>query len=97
MYLSPCGINCHECQVKESCSGDCHASEGKPFYIKDFGFEVCPMYDCAVNQKGYKTCAECPELPCKTYYDWKDPDMTEEEHIQSINDRVKLLQLTIDN
>ena len=91
MLLSPCGINCEECPVKNECEG-CNACGGKPFYLKDFGVDVCPMFDCAVNKKGYKTCGECPELPCQIFYDWKDPSMTEEAHLQSIKERVELLK-----
>ena len=93
MSLSPCGINCGEFEAcKEAGCGGCHEIKGKPFYIKDFGIEVCPMYDCPVNKKGYKSCAECPELPCQIFYDWKDPSMTDEAHINSINERVKILK-----
>ena len=95
MYLSPCGIDCDQCPLKEQCKGSCHAIKGAPFYIKDFGVEVCPMYDCAVNKKGYQTCAECSELPCQLFYDWKDPSMTEEAHLQSVKDRVEQLKASI--
>ena len=88
MNFSPCGIDCDTCPLKDQCSGGCFGIEGKPFYLKDFGVEVCPMYDCAVNQKGYKSCGECADLPCQIFYDWKDPSMTDEEHIQGVNDRV---------
>ena len=91
MLLSPCGANCESCDYLKDCNG-CHAIKGKPFYIKDFGFEVCPMYDCSVNKKGYKSCSECSELPCQIFYDWKDPSMTDEAHINSINERVKNLR-----
>ena len=95
MSLSPCGINCGEFEVCKSAGcGGCHEIQGKPFYLKDFGVDVCPHYDCAVNQKGFTTCAECAELPCKLYYDWKDPSTTDEEHINSINERVKILKRT---
>ena len=92
MVFSPCGIDCDECPFKEQCGGDCFACEGKPFYIKDFGIETCLIYDCAVNQKGFKTCGECDELPCQIWYEWKDPEMTEEAHLQSIKDRAELLK-----
>ena len=92
MYLSPCGIRCDECPYLEQCGGNCSECGGKPFYAEDFGIEVCPMYDCAVNQRGYTTCGECPELPCQLFYDWKDPEMTEEAHLQSIKDRVEDLK-----
>ena len=91
MMLSPCGANCESCEYLSNCNG-CNAMKGKPFYINDFGFEVCQMYDCSVNKKGHKSCAECPELPCQTFYDWKDPSMTDEAHINSINERVKNLK-----
>ena len=96
MLLAPCGIDCEVCPFKESCGGSCHAIGGKPFYLKDFGVEVCPMFDCAVNKKGYQTCGECSELPCQVFYDWKDPDMTEEAHLQSIKDRVDILKGSIE-
>ena len=92
MFLSPCGMNCAECPLNEKCGNGCQVSGGKPFYIKDFGVEVCPIYDCAVNKNGYATCAECSELPCQIFYDWKDPSMTDEEHRESVNKNVALLK-----
>jgi len=92
MQLSPCGIACEECHLKETCGGGCHAIKGKPFYLQDFGMEVCPLYDCPVNKKGFMTCGECPELPCQLFYDWKDPEMTEEAHLQSVKDRTDALK-----
>jgi len=92
MLLSPCGVDCGSCDFYKDCGG-CRATEGKPLYIKDIdGIEVCPMYDCPTNKKGYKSCGECSELPCKIFYDWKDPEMTEEEHLNSVNERVKILK-----
>jgi len=94
MLLSPCGINCESCDFRKNCSG-CYNIKGKPFYLKDFGVEVCPLYDCPVNKRGYKSCAECPELPCQIFFDWKDPSMTDEAHITSINERVKTLKSSL--
>ena len=96
MTLAPCGINCGEYEACQAagCS-DCNSIQGKPFYIKDFGMETCPLYDCPVNQKGYATCGECSELPCNIYYDWRDPSMSDEEHLNSINERVDRLKTSI--
>ena len=91
MLLSSCGADCESCDHLKNCGG-CHAMKGVPFYLKDFGFEICPMYDCPVNKKGYKSCADCPELPCQIFYDWKDPNMTDEAHNNSVNERVKVLK-----
>ena len=97
MYLSPCGCSCEKMDCKDSCGGNCHTCGGKPFYLKDFGVEVCPIFDCSVNKNGYYTCAECENLPCQLYYDWKDPSNTDEEHIQSIKNRTVLLKESREN
>jgi hypothetical protein len=91
MTLALCGIDCESCDSFDSCGG-CYKIEGKPFYIKDFGMEVCPLYDCPVSKKGYKSCAECSELPCQLFRDWKDPSVSDEVHLNSINERVRILK-----
>ena len=95
MYLSACGFNCEECPYKDQCKGICHAIKGAPFYINEFGVDTCPIFDCAVNKKGYTTCAPCAELPCQLHFDWKDPDMTNDEHVRSIAERVKILKASV--
>jgi len=95
MYLSACGVDCEKCPLKDQCGGNCHAVKGVPFFLKDFGVEVCPLYDCAVNKKGLKTCAECAELPCQLFYDWKDPSMSDEEHLKSVEERVGYLKASL--
>ena len=92
MLLSPCGIDCEVCHLKDGCEGGCLGIEGKPFYLKDFGVDVCPMYDCAVNKHKFAHCGECEELPCKIHYDWKDPSMTDDEHLEGIKTRVNILK-----
>jgi hypothetical protein len=54
--------------------------------------KVCPMYDCAVNKKGFKNCGDCGELPCQLFLNMKDPNSTDEEHQASIGRRVNLLK-----
>jgi len=95
MLLAPCGTCCEECPHIEICGGSCHDCKGKPFYLKDFGVDVCPIYDCAVNKKGYRICAECRDLPCQLFYDWKDPSMSEEELARSVNERTAALKSTL--
>lgn len=92
MLLAPCGVDCGGCHLSKQCGGSCYGIKGKPFYLKDFGVETCPLYDCPVNQNGFKTCAECEKLPCELFYSWKDPSMSEEQHLESIEQRVKSLK-----
>ncbi len=90
--VAPCGIICEGCPQQEDCKGGCHQCKGTPFYLKDFGVDVCLIYDCAVNQKGYTTCGECAELPCQIHFDWRDPSMTEEAFLESIRVRTEALK-----
>jgi hypothetical protein len=78
--------------MKADCGGGCFASEGKVCYLGAMGLEICDIYDCAVNKKGYKSCAECAELPCEIIWAWKDPSMSDEDFKKSVECRVKVLK-----
>jgi hypothetical protein len=88
MNISTCGLVCDECPFfKNGCDG-CFNVIGKPFWTADTpGFSICPLFDCAVNQRKYRHCGDCEELPCQKFYDLKDPNSTEEEHLASIAKR----------
>jgi hypothetical protein len=45
-----------------------------------------------VNQRGYKDCSDCPELPCATFLQMKDPSTSDEEHKRMLKMRVDLLR-----
>jgi hypothetical protein len=93
MTISACGINCEECEFfNKTCTGCIHV-KGSPFWAKEMtATGVCPMYDCSVNSRGYKSCGGCAELPCQLFLDMKDPNSTDEEHQQSIQVRVSRLR-----
>lgn len=93
MLLSACGLKCDECEYfNKSCVG-CIAVKGSPFWAKEMmPDKVCPLYNCPVNIKHLSNCGGCPELPCKLFYEMKDPQSTEEEHQKSIGIRVSLLR-----
>jgi len=92
MKLTPCGVDCSSCPLLEKCGKSCNDHGGKPFYIQGMDIDVCPMYKCAVLDKGFQTCAECPDLPCQIYYDWRDPTTSENEHAKGVQERVKQLK-----
>lgn len=91
MQITPCGIECGKCPMYGQCGG-CTETKGKPFFLKEAGAEVCPLYDCPVNEKGFKTCAECSELPCGKFYDWRDPEVPEEAHGENIRKQMETLR-----
>jgi len=93
MTHSACGIHCDVCPFyNQNCDGYFKV-KGKTFWAKDLlPDDVCTLFDCSVNSKQLHHCGECAELPCKKFYDLKDPDLSDEEHLQSINKRVQVLK-----
>jgi hypothetical protein len=93
MLLSACGLICDECEFfNKTCTG-CINVKGSTFWAKEMmPTKVCPLYDCSVNNKAYKNCGRCSELPCKMFRDMKDPNSTEEQHQQSLITRVAALK-----
>lgn len=93
MVLSTCGLKCDECEFyNKTCTG-CRNVKGSTFWaVEMMPSKVCPLYDCAVNQRGYNDCGECAELPCATFLQMKDPATSDEQHQQMIGVRVGLLR-----
>jgi len=93
MILSACGLKCDECEYfSKNCAG-CHAVKGATFWAMEMmPSKVCPLFDCSVNKKGLKDCGPCLDLPCETFLNMKDPNISDEEHQRSIGIRVALLR-----
>jgi hypothetical protein len=93
MKLSACGLACNECEFyNKTCTG-CYAVEGSTFWaIEMMPNKVCPLFNCAINDKKFKSCGDCADLPCKTFRGMKDPNLPEEEHEKSLLKRVEALR-----
>lgn len=85
-----CGASCDGCAHFAECGG-CEARRGRVCWTKLIHAEVCPVYQC-VGDHGYKTCGDCAKLPCETWINLKDPNISEEDHQRSIRDRVAKLK-----
>lgn len=94
MVLSACGLICDECEFYgQECSG-CIAVKGQTFWAKEMmPDKTCPLFNCSVNEKGYKSCGDCVELPCKMFREMKDPNSSDAEHQISLKQRVERLKL----
>jgi len=89
--LQACGANCEECpSFQKECQG-CHVLQGKVYWAEYIGVEVCPVYQCC-QDKELAHCGGCAELPCKMWYELKDPTWSDEEQMASIKKRVQLLK-----
>ncbi|MFB3896161.1 MAG: DUF3795 domain-containing protein [bacterium] len=91
--VSVCGLQCDQCGfMGKSCQG-CYQVKGQTFWAKEMmPDKVCPLYTCAVINKKYTSCGQCPDLPCKLFKDLKDPSISEDQHLKSINERVARLK-----
>ena len=91
--LSVCGLFCGECQFfQETCPG-CREIKGKTFWAEEImPKKVCPIFDCAVNDKKYKNCGECLQMPCNIFNELRDPNLSDEEHESSISERISRLK-----
>ena len=91
--ITVCGIYCEkECHAfGDNCPG-CHQLKGKVSWTKFINQEVCPIYQCVLD-KGFHTCLECNQLPCRLWLvDTKNPATSDEEYAEHLQDRIKNLK-----
>lgn len=87
---SPCGAVCAECaSFPKACAG-CRKIEGKVYWLRYAGGDVCKVYDCCVNRKGRKNCAGCGSLPCERFT--KDPTVSDEQNAENLGKMLKRLE-----
>lgn len=92
MLISPCGLVCSECRFFDNLCAGCHQVQGKTFWAAEHTEEgVCPLFACSA-ERGLNSCGVCPELPCRKFYDLKDPDLSDEAHKEMIQKRVDVLR-----
>lgn len=90
--ISCCGIVCSECQYyPKECAG-CPALKGKVFWLQYVEAEVCPIYQCCVEEKKLDHCGQCGKLPCERWKRFEDPNMTAEESAEGEKRQISLLQ-----
>ncbi len=89
---APCGIIClAECPYFPSSCKGCRSMKGRVFWTRYVNSDVCPIYDCCVDEKGYGDCGSCRFIPCR-HWELKDPTMSEEEIEKSLELRLKRLK-----
>lgn len=82
-YPTVCGMWCDDCDhFEEECQG-CTEADGCIFWTEFVDAEVCPVYSC-VQERGIAHCGFCDEMPCERYTRFRDPDMSEEELMESL-------------
>lgn len=88
--LSVCGVDCGGCSYHgKECAG-CSEVQGNVFWVQYINADCCPIYQC-VREKQLASCGQCGDIPCKTWYELKDPQWSEAEHQESIKKRLAAL------
>ncbi len=91
MLISPCGYYCSGCShYQDRCKG-CASLKGKPWWVKYYDIDNCPIYGC-VQEKKIADCGQCDRIPCQTWTDLKDPSYSDYEHKAKIGQRVNRLK-----
>lgn len=86
--LAPvCGLYCGTCECLATQCRGCGFVEGKPFWTTQMKIEVCPLYNCCINEKQLEHCGLCAEFPCETFTRLRDPSLSEEEAKKSLLER----------
>lgn len=92
--LAPaCGLYCGACEHRENenqCTG-CGKVQGKPFWTKHMGIEVCPLHGCCVDKRHLEHCGMCDNLPCELFNSFHDPALDEKEAKKAVLVRQKEL------
>ena len=88
--ISCCGSDCSACYCYGKMCKGCNALSGKVFHAPEG--KACPIHDCCRNQNGFDSCGECEKLPCDLILGTRDPSLSEEEYMKTVNDRIKRLK-----
>ena len=71
--ISACGIDCGLCPLHHVTTGDGCPGCTAPLQSGAAG-RWCAIARCAVRERGYETCAGCPEFPCERLDGWDRSD-----------------------
>ena len=88
--ISVCGTDCSECYCFGKMCNGCNSCEGKVFHAPEG--KACPIYDCVRNSKCMQNCGECGDVPCKIWFDTRDPKFSDEEFSENVTMRVQTLK-----
>lgn len=92
MSLSCCGTNCKECLAYPTECAGCAALKGRPDWVKDRGEAACPFYACCVEDKKWRTCGQCRELPCGLFEQTRDPALGDDAFQAELRARIRALK-----
>ncbi|WP_040198234.1 DUF3795 domain-containing protein [Candidatus Soleaferrea massiliensis] len=89
---SCCGVVCSDCPYyPKECAG-CPEIQGNVFWLEYTGGEVCDIYACCTQERKFKHCGQCEQLPCERYTAVSDPTKSEEENQSDLESQLAILR-----
>lgn len=93
--ISACGTDCGACSFFGGLCRGCNECQGRVFHAP--AGCACPIYACVREKKGWRNCAQCPDLPCSLWQSTRDPSFTDEQFAANIAGRVENLRKRMTN
>jgi hypothetical protein len=76
--INPCGTYCGKCDDYGGVCDGCRNRNGIPLWYHLYGRkETCGYFQCCAAS-GKHDCSECSQLPCEKYFEYPDPNMSDE-------------------
>jgi hypothetical protein len=91
VIISCCGVVCSDCEYYPNACKGCPESKGNVFWLQYTDEEICPIYQCCIDQKQYSHCGKCPNVPCRLY-ERGDPTKTDEENKRTLEKQLTQLK-----
>lgn len=90
--IACCGADCGGCRAFPDECGGCRNTQGRVPWTGFLQLECCPIHVCCVLEQHRDHCGNCPQFPCRRFWDTKNPALTEEEFAADLEARRRNLQ-----
>lgn len=78
LEINPCGTYCGDCEDYGVVCDGCRNRDGRPLWYALFDKEeTCGYYSCT-KEKGLHDCSQCTKMPCAKYFEYPDPNMSDD-------------------
>lgn len=92
--MSVCGTDCKTCEYYQTICKGCNVSKGVVFHTDS---KECDIYKCCVIENKYSNCFNCSKIPCNIWLNTQDPNLSDEEFKEGIEERVNNLRIIKEN
>lgn len=78
LIINSCGTYCGNCEDYGVVCDGCRNRNGEPIWYYLYSRKnPCEHFTCC-EEKQYHDCSQCGEMPCSKFFEYPDPDMSDE-------------------